>query len=315
MSKVRLGTRGSRLALTQSRTVARAIEESVPGISVELVEISTSGDLIRDVPLGPELGQSFFTKEIEQSLLDDRIDLAVHSCKDLATVMPEGLALTAVPPRVDARDALIGPPGGIAALPEGASIGTSSMRRKGFLAAMRPDLDIRDQRGNVPTRLKAVEDGRMDAIVLAVAGLTRLGLQDHIAETFDVEAMVPAAAQGALALQTRADDPDTVRVVHALNHEPSRLEVTAERACLRTLGAGCQAPVGAHARVDEGIVSLHAAVVSPHGIVRAEDRAPAAEAERLGADVAREILSSLEVESLREDAWAGPPPASQSREP
>ena len=191
--------------------VARLLEAAHAGLEVELVEIRTSGDRIQDVPLGPELGQAFFTKEIEDALLDGRIDLAVHSCKDLATTLPDGLVLGAVPVREDPHDALVSGGATLSALPAGARVGTSSPRRKGFLAHARPDLVIQEQRGNVPTRLKAVDEGRVDAIVLAVAGLRRLGLADRITEILDPDVLLPAAAQGALALQIRADDDRAAR--------------------------------------------------------------------------------------------------------
>lgn len=310
MKTVRLGTRGSRLALTQSGWVADRLRECHAGLDVELVEIRTSGDIIQDVALGPEHGQAFFTKEIEDALLDRRIDLAVHSCKDLATTMHAGLVLAALPEREDPWDVLVSRHGGLDALPEGASVGTSSPRRKGFLRAARPDLDIRDQRGNVPTRLGAADEGRVDAVVLAAAGLARLGLSDRATATLDPSVMLPAAAQGALALQVRTDDGRLRDLTRALDHGPTRLAVEAERACLRRLEAGCQAPVGALATVDvRGRVGLEAAIVSPEGIVR-ERRAASGDdsPDTLGEAVAEALLARLGLTSLRGVAWAGLPP-------
>lgn len=314
MSTLRLGTRGSRLARTQATMVAHRLAEAHPGLAVELVEIRTSGDRIQDVPLGPELGQAFFTKEIEDALLGGRVDLAVHSCKDLSTTLPEGLTLGAVPVREDPHDALVSEGPTLSALPAGARVGTSSPRRKGFLAHARPDLVIQDQRGNVPTRLRAVDEGRADAVVLAVAGLRRLGLGDRITEILDPDVLLPAAAQGALAVQIRTDDAVTADAVAVLEDPRTRAEVTAERACLRTLQAGCQAPVGALARLDGAELVLYAAVVGPGGIARARAAGSAQEAAALGASAAAELVAQLGLTSLRDAAWAGPPPRAAGRD-
>jgi hydroxymethylbilane synthase len=310
LKTVRLGTRGSRLALTQSGWVADQLRAKHPEVDVDLVEIRTSGDIIQDVPLGPEHGQAFFTKEIEDALLDGRIDLAVHSCKDLATAMPTGLVLSALPEREDPRDVLVSTHGGLDDLPAGATVGTSSPRRKGFLRAARPDLDIRDQRGNVPTRLKAADEGTIDAVVLAAAGLARLGLSDRATAVLDPSVMLPAAAQGALALQVRIDDERLHELTSVLDHAPTRRAVEAERACLRRLEAGCQAPVGALGSVRaDGRMRLEAAVVGPEGIVReALEQAEGGSPELLGTTVAEALLARLGLSSLRGVAWAGPPP-------
>lgn len=306
--RLRLGTRGSRLARTQSEWVAYRLEEADATAAVELVEIRTSGDRIQDVPLGPHLGQSFFTREIEVALIEGRVDLAVHSCKDLATVSPSGLCIGALPEREDPRDALVSAQGSLRDLPQGARVGTSSPRRKGFLAAARPDLRIVDQRGNVPTRLRAVEDGTLDAVVLAVAGLRRLGREGVITETLSPALMLPAASQGALAIQIREDDERVTAVVSSLDHPETRAAVTAERACLRGLEAGCQAPVGALALVEANDLRLSSAVVTPDGIVRVEERGAPEDAERIGAAAAAALLARLGLGSLREAAWAGAAP-------
>jgi hydroxymethylbilane synthase len=310
LSAIRLGTRGSRLALTQSGWVADRLRDLNPGLEVELVEIRTSGDMIQDVPLGPEHGQAFFTKEIEDALLDGRIDLAVHSCKDLATAMPEGLALGAIPERENPRDVLVSRHGGLAALPVGATVGTSSPRRKGFLAMARPDLVLKDQRGNVPTRLRAAEEGVVDAVVLAAAGLARLGLLDRATEMLAPAVMLPAAAQGALALQIRGDDTRLRKVTAPLDHLATRRAIEVERACLRRLEAGCQAPVGVLARSSaDGTLSVDGAVVGPSGVVRGSRAAPAdGDPDDLGAALAAELLETLGLPSLRGVGWAGPPP-------
>lgn len=308
MSVLRLGTRGSALAMAQSGMMARALEAHHPGLTVELVEIRTAGDRIQDVPLGPHLGQAFFTKEIQDALLEGRVDLAVHSCKDLATVLPEGTVLAALPAREDVRDGLVSAAGRLADLPAGATVGTSSMRRKLFLSAARPDLRLVDLRGNVPTRVAAVDEGRMDAAVLAMAGLSRLGMADRVTEALDPTVMLPAAAQGALALEVRAEDERAVSLVSVLDDPATRAEVSAERACLRRLEAGCQAPVGALGRLDGGALRLLAAVAGPTGIVWADVSGEATAAEGVGVRAAEKLLDQLGLPSLRDAAWAGAPP-------
>lgn len=326
MKLLRLGTRGSRLARAQAGWVAERLRRAAPDATIELIAIETYGDIHRDAPLAPELGQSFFTKEIEEALLDGRIDLAVHSCKDLATRLPAGIALAAIPAREDPRDALVSRFGRLAELPEGARVGTCSPRRRGFLASLRPDLVAVDLRGNVPTRLRALDEGRMEAALLAAAGLARLGMADRVTELFEPSAMVPAAGQGALAIQTRVDEP-TTRLAALLDHPASRLEVTAERACLARLEAGCQAPVGALARCSDDRLALYAALAAPSGVASTYVELPLAEsarasrasgsgeapavtlpldvAEAAGARAAETLLERLGLESLRDAVWAG----------
>ncbi len=308
MTRIRLGTRGSRLATAQSADVAHLLEERTPGLRIEFVEIRTSGDRIRDVPLGPHLGQSFFTKEIENALLDRRIDLAVHSCKDLATAMVPGLRLAAVPMREDPRDCIVSAGAGLSQLCAGARVGTSSPRRKAFLAAARPDLMILDLRGNLPTRLRTVEDGTLDAVILAVSGLRRLGLAERIAEALDPDVMMPAASQGALALQIRDDDTVTSDIVMLLNDADARAQVTAERACLRTLEAGCQTPVGALGRTGDGELRLDVALFTPDGLMRVRRTGRVSEADNVGEAAASDLLGQLGLDSLRNAPWAGPAP-------
>ncbi|MDZ7779045.1 MAG: hydroxymethylbilane synthase [Gemmatimonadota bacterium] len=310
MTAVRLGTRGSRLALTQSEWIAGLLRERHPGLEVELVRIRTSGDSIRDVPLGPELGQAFFTKEIEDALLDGRIDLAVHSCKDLATAMPEGLRIGAIPKREDPRDVLVSGYASLGALPKGATVGTSSPRRKGFLRAARPDLDVRDQRGNVPTRLQAVDDGVVDAVVLAAAGLARLGFAARATEMIDPHVMLPAAAQGALAVQVRRQDERMEALTATLDDPATRRTVEAERACLSRLEAGCQAPVGVLATLGaDGMLDVQAALVTPEGVLRAErSEGPDLSSDEVGRALAESLLQQAGLPSLRDAAWAGPAP-------
>ncbi len=308
MSTLRLGTRGSKLAVVQSLAVAARLEAAHRSLTVEIVEIRTSGDRIQDVPLGPQLGQAFFTKEIEDALLEGRVDLAVHSCKDLATALADGLVLGALPEREDPRDALVSGGGALAQLPPGATVGTSSMRRQRFLAAYRPDLRILDLRGNVPTRVGAVDAGRCDAVVLAAAGLRRLGLGGRITEELDPAVILPAVAQGALAVEVREQDEMTRSLVGILDDPVTRAEVTGERACLHRLEAGCQAPVGALGRVVDGELHLRIAVAAPEGIVAREVSGPGGDAERLGVEAAKAVLGGLGLPSLRGVTWAGPPP-------
>jgi hydroxymethylbilane synthase len=305
---LRLGTRGSRLALAQAATVEAELRTRAPDIEIEVVHIQTFGDVHRDVPLTPDLGQAFFTKEIESALLEGRIDVAVHSCKDLATVLPEGLQIGAVPEREDPRDVLVTRGGGLAALAPGARVGTGSPRRRGFLSLLRTDLDVVGLRGNVPTRVAAVDAGEVDAAVLAAAGLLRLGLAGRISEWFEPEAMVPAAAQGAIAVQTREGDDAVNGLVALIDDAGSRAEVTAERTCLRRLEAGCHAPAGALARDVNGELSLEAAIISPSGVARARRVGTPDAAETLGASVAEDLLAQLDLDSLRGASWAGPPP-------
>jgi hydroxymethylbilane synthase len=291
------------LALAQARAVERSLRASHPTIRIEIVEIQTSGDRIRDVPLGPSLGQAFFTKELEDALLEGHVDIAVHSCKDLGTVLPDGLSIAAVPEREDPRDALVGPPGGLDGLRAGARVGTSSPRRKRFLAARRPDLEIADMRGNVPTRVAAVDDGRFDAAVLAIAGLHRLGLGARVSEVLDPDVMLPAAGQGALAVETREDDARVRAIVAAIESSKARSEVSAERSCLRRLGAGCQAPVGALAEVKDGKVRLRAAVALVGRIEWVNLVGVVADADAVGISAAEKLLGQLGLPTLRGVMW------------
>lgn len=303
-----MGTRGSRLALAQAGWVADRLREVSPSTDIEVVVIRTSGDVIQDVALGPEHGQSFFTKEIEDALGEGRVDVAVHSCKDLSTLLPPGLTLAALPAREDARDVLVSRAHRLTDLPPGATIGTSSVRRERFLNRARPDLVVRDQRGNVPTRIQALDDGQFDAVVLAAAGLHRLGMGSRVTEYLEVDVMVPAAGQGALALEVRVDDARTCGLVARLDHAPTRAAVEAERSCLRRLGAGCQAPVGALGRVDGGDVVLEAAIPSPGGVARTRISGGVGAPDVVGTLAAEDLLCQLGLGSLREADWAGLPP-------
>ncbi len=241
---LRLGTRGSLLARTQSQQVADAIT-AASGVAVELVIIKTTGDRVQDRPLREVGGKGLFTKEIEDALIEGRVDFAVHSMKDMPTDNPPELEIASVPERVDPRDVLIG--ARLADLSEGAVVGTGSVRRQLQLRALRPDLVLKGIRGNVDTRIAKQQAGDYDAIVLAAAGLTRLGKQDEISDALDVEAMIPAVGQGALALQCRRDDVATKAILDKIHHEPSAICVAAERAFLEAVSGGCSAPAACHA--------------------------------------------------------------------
>ena len=291
---LRIGTRGSALALWQAEETARLIK-ALPGApGVELVVIKTRGDLQQDVPLWSTPGKGFFTAELDRAQLDNEVYIVVHSLKDLATVLSDGLALTAVLEREDPRDALVTRSGGdLASLPEGARIGTSSLRRRAFLAHARPDLQHMELRGNVPTRLRKLDDGGYDAIILAVAGLKRLGLEKRVSAALPTASFPSAVAQGAIGICTRAGDAATARWVLPLNHITTRIAADAERGLLRRLEGGCQVPVGALATVDSQNVTLYSAACNIDGsdFVAAEGAAPIADAAALGARVAEDLLS------------------------
>ncbi|MEM0964012.1 MAG: hydroxymethylbilane synthase [Bacteroidota bacterium] len=265
-STLRLGTRTSRLAVWQAEYVAEALRRAWPGLEVDLVPFVTQGDKTLDQPL-PEIGgKGLFTAELEASLLDGRIDLAVHSLKDLPTDDPDGLTVGATTEREDVRDAWICPGGhALADLPPGATVGTSSLRRGAQLLHQRPDLVIRSIRGNVETRIRKVREEAYDAGVLALAGLTRLEIEDQAHSMLDLDTMLPAPGQAALGVQVRADGGEAARAVAALDHAETRASVTAERAFLSGLGGGCSAPIAALAEVHGGRLHLRGRVVSTDG--------------------------------------------------
>ena len=282
-----IASRGSQLALWQARHIAASLEALGHECRIEIIK--TTGDKITDVPLAKVGGKGLFTKEIEEALLDGRADLAVHSLKDLPTELPDGLVLAAVPQREDPRDAVVGAK--LADLPHGAKVGTSSLRRAAQLRRLRPDLEIESVRGNLDTRLRKLDEGQHRAILLAAAGLKRLGWGDRIAEILDPEAMCPAVGQGALAIETKMTGAgrDAVR---ALDSATTHAAVAAERGVLAALGGGCQVPLGAHAEVDGDRLHLLAVVASPAGdaLIRSESNGPAADASRIGADLGRKLL-------------------------
>jgi hydroxymethylbilane synthase len=285
-----IGSRGSQLALCQARWVQGRLEALGAPCCIEIIK--TTGDKITDVPLAGVGTKGLFTKEIEEALLEGRIDLAVHSLKDLPTQLPLGLTLAAIPEREDPRDVLVGRR--LAELGAGARVGTSSLRRQAQLRAVRPDLKVVPVRGNLDTRLRKLAQGHYEALVLAAAGLKRLGWEERITEFLPVETMCPAVGQGALAVETRQDGSEAQRTCGQLDDAPSRAAVLAERAVLAALGGGCQVPIGAHARVENDQLRLLAVVVSPDGsrIVRRQAIGPLAEPLKLGEALAQELLAT-----------------------
>jgi hydroxymethylbilane synthase len=279
-----IASRGSQLALWQARWVSSQLAAAGQECRIEIIK--TTGDKITDVPLAKVGTKGLFTKEIEEALLDGRADLAVHSLKDLPTELPEGLVLAAVPEREDPRDAVVGRK--LADLPPGAKVGTSSLRRAAQLRQLRPDLQVESVRGNLDTRLRKLDQGRYDAILLAAAGLKRLGWGDRIAEILAPDQMCPAVGQGALAIETRAG----FDAVAFLDHPDTHTAILAERAVLRALGGGCQVPIGAYATVSQGRVHLLAIVAAPDGtqVIRAQAEGAANEAAKIGARLAADLL-------------------------
>ncbi|MFZ5867416.1 MAG: hydroxymethylbilane synthase [Thermodesulfobacteriota bacterium] len=265
--KLRIGTRGSALALWQARHVASLIQELHPQTSIELVTIKTTGDKILDAPLATIGGKGLFTKEIEEALLEGRVDLAVHSMKDVPTELPDGLKLSAILKREDPRDVFISRDGrGLEGLKPGERIGTSSLRRRAFILNRFSGLEIVSIRGNVDTRLRKIESENLAGIVLASAGVKRMGFVDRATSFLEPDVMVPAIGQGALGIETRVDDRDVEAVVSQLNHEHTSACVRIERAFLARMGGGCQVPLAAHAVFGPDGTSVVAAVVHPDGI-------------------------------------------------
>lgn len=292
MTLIRIGTRGSALALAQTEWVKRRLEEHDREVRVEVVKIKTSGDRFLTTPT-LALGKGIFVKEIEDALLEKRIDLAVHSMKDLPTVATDGLTIAAVPEREDARDALVTRNGAsLRDLAAGAKIGTGSLRRRAQVLNRRPDIAVAPIRGNVDTRLRKMDNGEVDGLVMAAAGLKRLGLAERIAEYLPSDVCLPAPAQGALALQAR-DGDHAINVVAFLRDAATMLAVAAERALLEALGGGCQLPVGALAHVSGDALNLAAVVADPDGrkILREEHSGPTEAAERIGIELAERLLS------------------------
>ena len=293
---LRLGTRGSALALWQANHVAALISKQPGAPRVELVQIRTEGDVRTDVPLWAVGGRAFFTKEIDRALLASEVDIAVHSLKDLSTVLEDGITLAAALTREDPRDALVSRDGLLLSeLPAGARVGTSSLRRRAFLALARPDVQKLELRGNVPTRIERLRKGNYDAIILAAAGLRRLGLEANVSEHLSTEVFPPAVSQGVIGVCARASDAEALRWLKALDDPEARFASTAERALLRRLEGGCQVPLGALARLSGTSLRLHAAVCALDGsrmlAAQGEALATLENAAGLGQQLADELLS------------------------
>lgn len=291
---LRIGTRASRLALWQAEWVQQQLEQLHPGLTVSLVPITTKGDKILDVPLAKVGGKGLFVKELEEALYDGSVDLAVHSMKDVPSVLPPGLILPCIPLREDPRDALVTPDArGFAQLPQGARIGTSALRRQAQLLHRRPDLTIVSLRGNVETRLRKMDEEGLDGIVLAAAGLKRLGLAERISAYLPTDMSLPAIGQGALGLECRQGDERTLALIAPLHHADTAVAVTAERAFLRRLNGGCQVPLAAHAVVTGDRVNLVGLVAEVDGRRLLKDTfdAPVSEAEVAGRQLAESLLS------------------------
>ena len=288
-----IGSRGSKLALWQAEQARRAL---LPHIDVRIEVIKTTGDVKGD-PLSVIGGKGVFTKELEDALLDGRIDIAVHSLKDLPTILADGLTISAICEREDPRDALVLRAGSnvnaFDALPRGAIVGTSSQRRVAQLRCWRDDLVIEDLRGNVDTRIRKLDEGQYDAVILASAGLVRLGLRERISLRIPISQMLPAVGQGAIAIETRSDDAVAVAATSRLDHRETRVACLAERAFLRGLGGGCQLPIAGHARFEGELLKLDGLVASPDGSKRLQDSLAGSPdtAEAIGASLASTFLA------------------------
>jgi hydroxymethylbilane synthase len=292
--QIRIGTRASALALWQAEWVKSELEKKNPGMSVTLTKIKTTGDKILDVPLAKVGGKGLFVKEIEEAMLANEIDIAVHSMKDVPTFFPDGLHLSCITKREDPRDALLTRNKvKFRDLPKGANVGTSSLRRQAQLMHVRPDFIIHQLRGNVDTRLRKLKEGKYDAIILAAAGVKRLGLAENVSEYIDPEISLPAIGQGALGIECRVDDRELNDLIAFFNHADTRTCVTGERALLRRLEGGCQVPIACYGEMKDGKLHLIGLVGSVDGkriIKDAIDGAPE-KAEKLGVTLAEKLLS------------------------
>ncbi len=291
--KIKVGTRGSKLALAQTNWVIGKIRERYPTLEIETVIIKTKGDKITDVPLAKVGGKGLFVKEIEEALLRQEIDLAVHSMKDVPTELPEGLEIAIVPERESPYDVLISGNGkSLFDLEPGRKVGTSSLRRSAQIKAKRPDLKVENLRGNLDTRLRKLKEGLYDAIVVAEAGLLRLGLGNIPRQRLTPEVMLPAIGQGALAIEVRSEDEELKEALSFLHHPQTAVCVRAERAFLAALGGGCQVPLAAHATLEGETLRLEALIADPSGeaMFRGSLEGAVREAERLGQHLAEELL-------------------------
>lgn len=301
MSGMRIGTRGSSLALAQAQWVQLRLADRYPGMSAEVRVIKTSGDRFQTVPIAAIGAKGVFIKEIEEALVRGEIDVAVHSMKDLPTAITEGLTVAAIPERAESRDALVSrTAGSLAQLPSGARVGTGSLRRRAQILHVRPDLEVVSIRGNVDTRLRKLDEGFVDALVLAYAGLDRIGRASEVVQLLPTEICTSAVAQGALGLECRSEDPVRTRFGF-LHHESTALEVEAERSFLRRLEGGCQLPAGAKATVQGDSVSVVGVVAEASGarLFRREVRGPRSDSSVLGVRLAEELLADGAGEVLR----------------
>lgn len=298
--KITIGTRGSMLALWQSEWVRSELERLHPGIEVELKKIKTTGDKILDVPLAKVGGKGLFVKEIEEAMLRGEVDIAVHSMKDVPTEFPEGLFLAVICKREDPRDAFISrkTPNGfeyptLDSLPEGSRVGTSSLRRSSQLLAMRPDLKIEQLRGNVDTRLRKLDEGQYDAIILAAAGIKRLGRSERIAELIGQDVILPAIGQGAIGIECREADARVRDLIEPLRHRDTDICVRSERSFLRKLEGGCQVPIAAYATLENGLLRIRGLVGDLEGkrLIKGEIEGPVTRFRDLGVALAEDILS------------------------
>ncbi len=296
MSKktLRIGTRASQLALWQANWVRAELEKRYPELEVTLTKIKTQGDKILDVPLAMVGGKGLFVKEIEEAMLRGEVDIAVHSMKDVPTIFPEGLALRCITKREDPRDIVILRPGlqSWRDIPQGGRIGTSSLRRKSQLLHLRPDLQMLDIRGNVETRIRKLTDDDLDAVVLAAAGMKRLGFAGMISEYLDPEVSLPAIGQGALGLESRIDDEETNSLIDFFNHPETAYPVIAERAMLRHLEGGCQVPIASYGTVSGDTLRVTGVVASVDGVelLKKTLTGPVADAEKIGVSLAEDLL-------------------------
>jgi len=291
---LRIGTRASQLALWQANWVKSELEKRYPDLEVTLTKIKTQGDKILDVPLAMVGGKGLFVKELQESMLRGETDMAVHSMKDVPTYFPEGLALRCITEREDCRDIVILRPG-IASwqeLPQGARVGTSALRRKAQLLHRRPDLQMIDIRGNVETRIRKLTEDNLDAVILAAAGMKRLGFEKQIGEYLPVDISIPAIGQGALGLETRVDDAETNALIDFFNHPETDWAVRGERAFLKRLEGGCQVPIACHGTVNDGQLTLTGFVSDCEGVkcLKKTVSAPVAECEKLGTSLADDLL-------------------------
>ncbi|MBY5922717.1 hydroxymethylbilane synthase [Ferrimonas balearica] len=300
--EIRIATRKSPLALWQAEFVKAELEKAHPGLTVTLLKMSTKGDRILDTPLAKVGGKGLFVKELEVAMLNGEADIAVHSMKDVPVEFPEGLGLAVICEREDPRDAFVSNTyKNLDDLPQGAIVGSSSLRRQCQLRAMRPDLDVRDLRGNVGTRLSKLDAGEYDAIILAAAGLKRLELEERITALIEPEQSLPANGQGAVGIECRLDDAELLELISVLNHAPTHSRVVAERAMNTHLEGGCQVPIGAYSVIEGDTLWLRGLVGDPDGskIIHDELRGPVADAEQLGIELAKRLLDQGAGEILK----------------